>query len=612
MSSRPIFIVAFAAVSCTFAAGQYFAPPVNQTIGTAAAKSVVADIDGDGDGDLLYFNDGSPTAGNGVIVAVNSGIGATALSYFVPVPPASSHSLDAGDIDGDGDIDVVTSNQGTFSVLRNLGGAVSRVDGTLSGPRSQVSLADLEGDGDLDAIFDAHEVRFNDGAGNFVSSQLLGIFGGPLVGLIVRPEDFDADGDADLVCAWQVQIPGSITFPSGSADLWVGTFRQDPGGTWATVQNALLLANHRPIMLELADVDGDGDRDMVLGTAAGLGSMVGGVFSAAIHVADVTGGVTTPQGPLFFLPVNAMVATGDTDGDGAAEVLTVATIFSTPTTLPLATLYDVAPGGFSIEQYFALPVQPSFVQLARFDADAFPDLVAMTSGGFNPGVATLTIRRNEALVGPITMTIVSGNNQVMSSGPTNFPQPFVVSLSDGNGAPLVGRDVFVPLVSQGHLVATNATGQASLIPPVSATFGGPFNFTAFALGLSVPFNAFVRRLSVTYSPVQGNVVQTNLTELPNEPIIVAYDTVGWATATPFGIVRTGILAGPAATTAIRDGIGVFGPADPTMVGNANGTWSRTDVAPGFIIGSGFQMVVQAYAAPAAAPWLVSNAVTITF
>ena len=79
-------------------------------------------------------------------------------------------------MDGDGDLDFLTSNQtdGTVSVALNTGAgtftnaAAVVVDANLS----CVTLGDVDGDGDLDMLtahLDGLNIRFNDGTGAFSS-----------------------------------------------------------------------------------------------------------------------------------------------------------------------------------------------------------------------------------------------------------------------------------------------------------------------------------------------------------------------------------------------------------------------------------------------------------
>jgi hypothetical protein len=111
--------------------------------------------------------------------------------------------LNAADIDGDGDEDVVVvnglSNNGGY--LKNNGdGTLAPVITTPTDPFSLGSdLGDLDGDGDLDWITASFsgdwQIRTNNGAGVFT---FLTEINSPQAASCSIPMDFDNDGDLDL------------------------------------------------------------------------------------------------------------------------------------------------------------------------------------------------------------------------------------------------------------------------------------------------------------------------------------------------------------------------------------------------------------------------------
>jgi peptidoglycan hydrolase-like protein with peptidoglycan-binding domain len=129
------------------------------------------------------------------------------------------HGAAAGDIDGDGDLDIVlTELKNSLTCWMNSG------DGQLSKKKCgsvnafAIELGDIDGDGDLDLVHAGNEVEFssptgiawNDGDGNFKGGAKL-----PKVkDWIGVPElsvwDLDADGDLDIVL-------------SRNGELYVGT-----------------------------------------------------------------------------------------------------------------------------------------------------------------------------------------------------------------------------------------------------------------------------------------------------------------------------------------------------------------------------------------------------
>lgn len=107
------------------------------------------DLNGDGRVDVVSANSAQDNVG----VLLGDGTGRLRLDAVYPVG-RNPLAVDLGDMDGDGDLDVVTSNFGgiDWTVYENLG------DGRLAAPRSYPAhgagscaiLHDRDNDGDLD------------------------------------------------------------------------------------------------------------------------------------------------------------------------------------------------------------------------------------------------------------------------------------------------------------------------------------------------------------------------------------------------------------------------------------------------------------------------------
>ncbi|RZK31217.1 MAG: VCBS repeat-containing protein, partial [Hymenobacter sp.] len=150
------------------------------------------------------------------VAGTGRGIFSGTTNYSVPVSNGNTDHLAMGDVDGDGDLDMLTANDnptGTVSVRFNNGA------GTFSGTQSVavdgfprvVELADVDGDGDLDflavndrssnsnsAYGSSVSVRFNNGAGVFSGTQNVET-GDFSFGLAIG--DLDGDGDLDFATA---------------------------------------------------------------------------------------------------------------------------------------------------------------------------------------------------------------------------------------------------------------------------------------------------------------------------------------------------------------------------------------------------------------------------
>src|SRR5690606_24688728 len=173
-----------------------FAAPRAFRSGEMARAIVAADLDADGDLDVLVVNSGSLT------ITVHENAGGFALPDQVVVPTLSDHS-DVGDVDGDGDLDLVTASSVSITLLRNQGGGSFTAVPALSPGRtiSSVRLRDVTSDGILDLLFLRRVlaqpyqvvVAAGDGTGGFGPPQAF-----PIGGTANALDTLDADGDGDL------------------------------------------------------------------------------------------------------------------------------------------------------------------------------------------------------------------------------------------------------------------------------------------------------------------------------------------------------------------------------------------------------------------------------
>jgi hypothetical protein len=289
---------------------------------------VLADLDADGDLDLLCGN-GRQVFGEPDRLLWNDGTGRFTLANESPLPPVYSgaRALAFGDFDADGRVDVVLGHDnGPANVLlrRDDDERFADLSATHLPPTGEWTSAlapgDLDGDGDLDLIL-AGAYRFNggawvagrtlayfnDGAGRFTdrSATALPFAYGDASAVVLG--DLDLDGDLDLILGHRTF--GS-TFP-GQDQL----FRNDGTGSFTEIT-----ATHFPAdpsstrALALGDLDGDGDLDAAIGKDQGPSRIYrnagGGRF------VDVSATALPPGVP----PTNAL-ALGDLDGDGDLDLL---------------------------------------------------------------------------------------------------------------------------------------------------------------------------------------------------------------------------------------------------------------------------------------------------
>ncbi|MDM7937535.1 MAG: Hint domain-containing protein [Cyanobium sp. CZS 48M] len=248
------------------------------------------------------------------------------------------------DIDGDGDLDAVVGEvYGTLKYFKNTGssnnpsyveqtGTANPFNGIDVGEGSTPSLADIDGDGDLDAVVgeilgNLNYFKNTGSATNPSYAEQIGT-ANPFNGIDVRyfsaPSfaDIDGDGDLDAVVGEEYGFlkyfknTGSATNPSyaeqiGTANPFDGIFF----GLWSAPS--------------FADIDGDGDLDAVVGERGYIDEVVNERLGTLKYCQN-TGSATNPSyieqtgtANPFNGFVNAIIrpSFADIDGDGDPDAI---------------------------------------------------------------------------------------------------------------------------------------------------------------------------------------------------------------------------------------------------------------------------------------------------
>ena len=264
----------------------------------------VGDLNGDGNLDIVV---GNYQQKNRVYLGDGSG---GFIGSELSADANNSNSIALGDLDGDGDLDIVVADTLPVSYVQPANrvyindGAGGFTAGTNisadTNPSISIALDDLDGDGDLDIVVangynEKNRVYLGDGAGGFTAGTDLSADTNDSRSIALG--DLNGDGDLDIVVANNGQV-NKVYLGNGSGGFASGTnISTDTNDSFS---------------IAVGDLDGDGDLDIVVANYGAVNK---------VYLGDGSGGFTSGSDISADENGSSSIALGDLDGDGDLDIV---------------------------------------------------------------------------------------------------------------------------------------------------------------------------------------------------------------------------------------------------------------------------------------------------
>ncbi|MGB8061807.1 MAG: FG-GAP-like repeat-containing protein [Candidatus Sulfotelmatobacter sp.] len=419
---------------------------------------MIGDVNNDGWPDLVVTSDcQTVTCVTGSIrLLTNNGDGTFTLTDTA-IGPDKGGPLAIGDLNGDGNLDIVAST-GVF--LGNGDGTFTQNSSVaLPGGTISIALADVNGDGKLDAIVaDQVSVKVQLGNGDGTLQPFVSYITGGKRPLSVAVADFNGDGRPDIAVANECSsVTGGVCAATGSLGVLAGngdgTF-QPPVGYVSPGYQATSVA--------VADVNGDTKSDILVSNVCATKTNCAsqnGVEAVFLNIfkAPVTVQVTSSLNPaLINQPFNLMATVTSNvpipDGSTVNFFYGATLLGSGTTTTGVAMLAGVS-----------FPAYGSHTVTAKYPTDIYHNA---GSGQF----AELIHRF------PTTTTLMSGENP---SDP-GVKVTFTATVASNGGPVPTGSVQFVNGTKLVGTVTLNNSGAANFT--IAFSTSGTHNITVNYLG----------------------------------------------------------------------------------------------------------------------------------
>jgi hypothetical protein len=399
--------------------GGRFGSVVTFAAGTSPLRVAVADVNGDGIPDLVAADYTTPGT---VAVLLGTGSGTFGPAHFLSVGP-QPRGVVVADLNGDGKPDLITANSsssdltvpGTVSVLLGKGDGTFAPQTTYSVGEQPNALvvADLNGDGRPDiAVSNYNDTTLSyllgNGDGTFVRQYVVQV---PENAGGIAVADLNSDGRPDLVATNYGGNVSSNVLGSG-----VSVFLNNGGGFSEFSGQPFQPLGGAPNSLAVADFNGDGRLDV----AAAL------INKQQVSVELGNGGGTFA--PQVAIPVGRRpiaVATADLNDDGRADLVVANYEDNT-----VGVLLGNGDGTFRPEVAYAAGMGPAFVVLADVNGDGIKDIVVADNADDAVGVLW---GKADGTFGPVHQYQVGTGLPTHKVGLSPGAGPITVAVADVNG-----------------------------------------------------------------------------------------------------------------------------------------------------------------------------------
>jgi gliding motility-associated-like protein len=374
----------------------------------------------------------------------------------IAIPQVSYH-IAAGDIDGDGKVDILTTTDIGASYHRNTS-TVGNVSfdastdlGTGLGKSEGVALGDIDGDGKLDVAITNYNnntvsIFLNTSTSGNISFAAKADFTVGTAPYGVAIGDLDADGKPDLAVTNYDDFTVSILKSTGS----LGNINFDPKVDYAT--------GNGPTGIKISDIDGDGKPELVIADW---------LFDSVSILRNTSAGSISfdPKVDYGLGDGTKSVAIGDLNGDQKPEIVVASFDAGVIAVLQNnSTPGGFVPGSFSDYVDLAIPGQSSSVVISDFNGDENLDLLTT-----NREHSKISIVRNKGLTGTIDANSFDGQIEFNAG---NTPRFATIADIDGDGKldiAQIGNDNLISVflsAPQSNADLFNLTSTAGTLDPI--------------------------------------------------------------------------------------------------------------------------------------------------